>query len=205
MLDRATLGDLGHEGAYEGGPGDPPAPVEECPPVHPRLVLDFHAVGGARRRYCRAEVDAVRVQQLERSGGPGGGDTAELDHVLDVVANGLDEDVEVKPRVVDVETHEQDHQSHGEGDVGQALDAVLESRHNRHRGEGRNNPDNGDLRARGVTDAALTGDVIFGQALQTGGQLHHAQAEGRAHPEKSCDDGEGVNKVAHGSEDLVAQ
>ena len=35
LPDRAAFGDLGDEHAHEGRPGDPPAPVEDRPVVHP--------------------------------------------------------------------------------------------------------------------------------------------------------------------------
>mmetsp|Transcript_63208 Transcript_63208/g.148440 ORF Transcript_63208/g.148440 Transcript_63208/m.148440 type:complete len:230 (-) Transcript_63208:970-1659(-) len=82
LLDGTSTGDAGHESANERGPSDPPAPVENGPPVHPRRVCSLPVIG-----------PAVAQVQLRKCVGIEGN----LQEVVQVVANGLHDNVEDVP------------------------------------------------------------------------------------------------------------
>ena len=190
LLDGPAPGDLCDEHADKGAPGDPPAPVEDGPAVHPagRAVGRVEAVG-----HVPAPVPGpvARAELLE-----GVAVKAELDDVLKVVAEGLDVEVEQVGGVAEKEGEQHHHEAEAEADLAQPSDAVLDAGEDGPGGDGRDAPDDGHLALGpdgdvGVDDAEALVD------------LYRAQAEAGADSEEGGDDGEGVDEVAGPAEDVV--
>ena len=175
--DGAALGDLGDEHTDERAPGDPPAPVEDGPVVHPAGC--FFSVG--------------RDAKLGESVGV----EAELDEPLQVVADALDEHVEQVPRVIIKEHDQHDEHADREADLAQATDADFQPSHDRDRGHSGDPPDGDDLVGDVVLDVAV-------QACQAAGETDRPDSEAGAYPKHGRHDGQHVDRIPEDAVDLVA-
>ena len=103
FLHSATNGDLGNEHADKGTPGNPPAPVEDRPTVHPasRAIAARHPL---RQVLSPISCSKAWSQLFKRVAVE-----AELENVLEVVAHGLHVEVEKEDGLV----HEEDDQHEG--------------------------------------------------------------------------------------------
>mmetsp|Transcript_46100 Transcript_46100/g.142599 ORF Transcript_46100/g.142599 Transcript_46100/m.142599 type:complete len:201 (-) Transcript_46100:13-615(-) len=89
VVDGAAPRDARQESTDERRPRDPPAPIEDCPPVHPRLT--------GTKPVCRTAFAGLELPECVR-------EEAELDEVLSMVAQRLHHEVAEVPGSV----HEED-------------------------------------------------------------------------------------------------
>ena len=103
LAQRAALRDLGQEGADEGAPGDPPAPVEERPGREPAAAAAVAVGGAAEAQHLAAEtLEGVRLE-------------ADLHEVPEVVAEGLHGDVQGEVGLAEEEHGQQQEHADAEG------------------------------------------------------------------------------------------
>mmetsp|Transcript_69542 Transcript_69542/g.196114 ORF Transcript_69542/g.196114 Transcript_69542/m.196114 type:complete len:522 (-) Transcript_69542:511-2076(-) len=176
--DGAAAGDARQEGADEGCPGDPPAPVEDRPPVHPGRGGALAIVGPplSARELC----EGVRVE-------------ADLKEVLHVVAQRLHHQIQQVPGLVQEEDDQQDEVAQDEGRLRQSLDAVVEAGDHGERGEARDDHDGPGF---GLDETVLVqvGVQDF-QPLQPHDDLLRAQTQRGAEAEDDRHDGDDVQHV----------
>ena len=104
LLHSATNGDLGDEHANEGAPGDPPAPVEDGPNIHPGS-WSITALNSIWKMLTPVLCSVTGTQLFK-----GIAVKAKLEDVLEVVAHGLDVEVEEEDGLV----HEEDDEHQGQ-------------------------------------------------------------------------------------------
>ena len=126
LLDGTSTGDAGHESAHEGGPSDPPAPVEDGPPVHPGGVGSLAIVGPAI-----AQVELCKGIRVEGN----------LDEVRKVVTHGLNHHVQDVPGLIQAEDHHHQEVAQHEGRVGNRFDSKVQASHHGGGGEQRDDRD----------------------------------------------------------------
>ena len=104
LLDSPTDRDLSNEHANKGAPGDPPAPVEDSPAVHPvgRTIGALHT---GRKNLATGGCSVAGTELLK-----GVAVEAKLEDVLEIVAHRLDVEVEKEDSIV----HEEDNEHEGE-------------------------------------------------------------------------------------------
>mmetsp|Transcript_1494 Transcript_1494/g.4491 ORF Transcript_1494/g.4491 Transcript_1494/m.4491 type:complete len:487 (-) Transcript_1494:6-1466(-) len=204
LAEGAAARDLGDEGSDEGGPRDPPAPVEDGPGAHPG-----RRAAAAVGRAGDAEIGVAElVEELEGVRVPG-----DLGEVPEVVAEGGADGVENEDGVAGEEDEEDEEVTGDEDGVREELDAVAEARDDRGGRAGGDDPDDADLGLGRVGDveAALLAlvDSHVRAAVEADErlvQLLHAEAERGAHAEEGAADRDDVDRVAdRPAQDVVAE
>mmetsp|Transcript_46091 Transcript_46091/g.142571 ORF Transcript_46091/g.142571 Transcript_46091/m.142571 type:complete len:238 (-) Transcript_46091:499-1212(-) len=120
VVDGAAPRDARQEGTDEWSPRDPPAPVEDRPPVHPLLV--------GTKSVCRPAFPDLELPESVR-------EEAYLEKVLHVVAQRLHHEIHQVPGPVHEEDDDQEKVSQVEGRLGQNLHSDVDTGDNGHGGD----------------------------------------------------------------------
>mmetsp|Transcript_46089 Transcript_46089/g.142559 ORF Transcript_46089/g.142559 Transcript_46089/m.142559 type:complete len:238 (-) Transcript_46089:499-1212(-) len=120
VVDGAAPRDARQEGTDEWSPRDPPAPVEDRPPVHPLLV--------GTKSVCRPAFPDLELPESVR-------EEAYLEKVLKVVAQRLHHEIHQVPRPVHEENDDQEKVAQVEGRLRQKLHSDVDTGDNRHGGD----------------------------------------------------------------------